>query len=239
MLAFCALRILAQGENSAAVKEFPHYKVYQGILDEGNFPISGARLCTTEGKAHCFTLSDSGADPDYFGLRAKSQRLKLDSGGSIVLFNANRGGGSGSSDKYVLLRSEPDGLLKNLLPEIVVSNQADVATWNLPAVSRLPIFITADYLWEGMEGHYSPHFFEVRMYVYDEATDRYKLRHKYRTAHKYPGIDNWEQAPEVLEREERLSRCSGRINAVNIGRVGMSEFGPPQILSVLSAIVKM
>lgn len=53
-----------------------------------------------------------------------------------------------------------------------------------------------------MEAHYSSHFFEVRMYVYDQVADRYKLRHKYQTAHKYPGIDNWEQAPEVLEKEK-------------------------------------
>ena len=201
VLAFCSLRILAQSADSTAVKEFPHYKVYQGLLNEDNFPISGARLCTTEDKTYCFTLSGTGAAPDYFGLRAKSQRLKLDSGGSIVLFNANCGGGSGSADKYVLLRYEPDGHLTNLLPRIVVSNQADVATWNLPTVSRLPVFITADFLWEGMEGHYSSHHFEVRVYIYDRTTDRYKLRQKYRTVQKYPGIDNWDQAPEVLERE--------------------------------------
>jgi len=118
-----------------------------------------------------------------------------------VLFNANRGGGSGSSDRYVLLRAEPDGRLKNLLPEIIVTNQADVAAWDIPIASPLPVFITADYLWEGMEAHYSSHFFEIRIYVYDGTADRYTLRHKYRTAHKYPGIDNWEQAPEVLARE--------------------------------------
>ena len=71
----------------------------------------------------------------------------------------------------------------------------------VPTVSLLPVFVTADYLWEGMEAHYSSHFFEIRMYVYDGAADRYKLRHKYRTAHKYQGIDNLEQVPEVLERE--------------------------------------
>jgi hypothetical protein len=196
----------AQGGRFSALREFPHYKVYQGVLDEDNSPVSGARLCASEGKPHCFSLAHDGAGSDeddwlYFGLRAKSQRLKLGGGGSIVLFNANRGGGSGSADRYVLLRSEPDGHFKNLLPEIIVTNQADVATWNLPTVSPLPVFVTADFLWEGMEAHYSPHFFEVRMYVYDGAADRYKLRHKYRTAHKYPGIDNWEEAPEVLARE--------------------------------------
>ncbi len=201
MLTFCALRTLAQGENSTALTEFPQYKVYQGVLDEDNFPISAARLCATEGRPRCFTLAHSGAEPDKFGLRAQSHRLKLDGGGSIVLFNANCGGGSGSADRYVLLRSEPDGHFKNLLPEITVSNQADVATWNLPTVSPLPVFVTADYLWGEMEAHYSSHFFEIRMYVYDGAADRYKLRHKYRTSHKYPGIDNWDQAPEVLEKE--------------------------------------
>jgi hypothetical protein len=119
----------------------------------------------------------------------------------VVLFNANCGGGSGSADRYVLLRFEPDLHFKNLLPEIVVTNQADVAAWDLPTVSPMPVFLTADYLWGAMEAHYSSHFFEVRMYVYDPAADRYKLRHKYQTAHKYPGIDNWEQAPEVLEKE--------------------------------------
>jgi len=205
-MAFCAFRMWAQGERSTALNEFPQYKVYQGVLDEDNFPVSGARLCSTEGRPRCFSLVHSGTKSDedswsYFGLRAKSQRLKLDGGGSLVLFNANCGGGSGSADRYVLLRSEPDGHFKNLLPEIIVSNQADVATWNLPTVSLLPVFVTADYLWEGMEAHYSSHFFEIRMYVYDGVADRYKLRHKYRTAHKYAGIDNWEQVPEVLARE--------------------------------------
>jgi hypothetical protein len=97
-------------------------------------------------------------------------------------------------------RAEPNGQLKNLLPGVIVTNQADVAVWDLPTVSALPVFVTADFLWED-GGHYSPHFFEVRMYLYDPATDRYKLGHKYRTAHKYPGIDNWDSPPEVLEKE--------------------------------------
>ncbi|WP_263356431.1 hypothetical protein [Acidicapsa ligni] len=190
----------------APFRDFPPYKIYQGLLGEDNQPISGARLCANEEKSHCFALAHSrtGSDEDswlYYGLRAKSQRLKLAGGGGVVLFNANSGGGSGSSDRYVLLRSEPDRQFKNLLPEIIVTNQADVAAWNLPTVSSMPVFLTADYLWGAMEGHYSSHFFEVRIYVYDPVADRYKLRHKYQTAHKYPGIDNWEQAPEVLDKE--------------------------------------
>jgi len=205
-LALWTFSMLAQSQMPTTFWDFPRYRVYPGALDEDNQPISGARLCATEGKPRCFTLAHAGIGSDkdnwmYYGLRAKTQRLKLDGGGSLVLFNANCGGGSGSSDRYVLLRSEPDQSFKNLLPEIVVTNQADVAAWNLPTVSPMPVFLTADYLWGAMEGHYSSHFFEVRIYVYDPAMERYKLRHKYYTRHRYPGIDNWEQAPEVLEKE--------------------------------------
>ena len=159
-----------QGTRSAVIREFPEYRVYPGTLDQDNFPVSGARLCTTEAKPHCFALDRHETDENdrfYFGLRATSKRIKLSGGGSVVLFNANCGGGSGSSDRYVLLRSESDGRFKNLLPPIVVSNQADVAIWDLPTVSAMPIFLTADFLWEGMEAHYSNHFFEVQIYVYD------------------------------------------------------------------------
>lgn len=206
MLAVCPLGMLAQGPLWASFRDFPPYRIYPGVLDEDNQPVSGARLCVTEGESHCFTLAHSGTGSDkdswfYYGLRAKSQRLKLNGGGAVVFFNANSGGGSGSSDRYVLLRSEPDRHFKNLLPEIIVSNQADVAAWDLPTASPMPVFLTADYLWEGMEGHYSSHFFEIRIYVYDPAADQYKLRHKYRTAHKHPGIDNWEEAPGILVRE--------------------------------------
>lgn len=204
-LVFCPLG-MTQGLPGTSFQEFPSYKIYPGILDQDNQPVSGARLCLTEAESHCFTLAHSGNGSDkdnwlYHGLRVKSQRLKLNSGGSLVLFNANSGGGSGSSDRYVLLRFESNRQFKNLLPEIVVTNQADVAAWDLPAVSPMPVLLTADYLWGAMEGHYSPHFFAVKIYVYDPQTDRYKLRHKYTTAHKYPGIDNWDQAPEILEKE--------------------------------------
>jgi hypothetical protein len=206
MLTVCTLRVLALDQVSTTSRDFPQCRVYPGVLDEDNQPVSGARLCATEGKTRCFTLAHSGKDSDkdnwfYYGLRVKSQRLKLNGGGALVLFNANCCGGSGSSDRYVLLRSEPDRSFKNLLPETIVTNQADVAAWDLPAVSPMPVFLTADYLWGAMEAHYSAHFFEVRMYVYDPVADSYKLRHKYRTDHKYPGIDNWEQAAEVLEKE--------------------------------------
>jgi hypothetical protein len=197
----------AQNPHPGAMSDFPPYKILPGAIDEDNQPLSAASLCPTVPASACFTLADYGSSPKNddllpFGLRPRSQRLKLTAGGSLVLFNANCGGGSGSSDRYVLLRYESDRTLKNLLPEVVVSNQADVAAWDLPTFSPLPVFVTADFIWGGMEAHYSPHYFEIRIFLYDAASDRYILKHKYPTAHKYPGTDNWEGMPEVLEREK-------------------------------------
>jgi len=196
----------AQAPSTTTIRDFPAYVIYPGTLDEDDFPTSSSRLCTTEANPHCYTLPRTSYDSDntnfsYYALRTKSKRFKLDSGGSLILFNANCGGGSGSADRYALLRSEPSQHLKDLLPEIIVSNQADVAMWNIPDASPLPVFVVADFLWGAGEAHYSSHFFEVRIYAYDSKADRYTFRHKYRTAHKYPGIDNWEQAPGVLASE--------------------------------------
>ena len=53
-----------------------------------------------------------------------------------------------------------------------------------------------------------------------ERRTGYKLRHKYQTAHKYPGIDNWEQAPEVLERERgKIIEMLGHSKRVPLGSV--------------------
>ena len=198
--------LAAQAPGAFSAPEFPPYRVYPGVLDEDDHPVSEARLCLTQEKPQCYTLPrkalNAGKDDwFYFGLRAHSERLKLEGGGSLVLFNANCGGGSGSSDRYAMLRLDPKRGLVNLLPEVIVSNQADVAAWDLPEVSSAHVFVTADFLWEGMEAHYSDHHFEIRAYVYDAAKDRYTLRHKYRTTQLYPGLDNWEQRPAVLQSE--------------------------------------
>ncbi len=174
VIAGCCVRALGQGVGAPAVREFPAYRVYPGTLDENNFPVSGAKLCTTEAKPHCFTLTPQvawfGKDEvrSFFGLRARSKRVKLGGGGSTVLFNANCGGGSGSDDRYVLLRSESDGHLKNLLPEIIVTNQADVAVWDLPTVSPVPLMLTADALWE--DGQTEP---TSSTAYFDPALDRH------------------------------------------------------------------
>jgi hypothetical protein len=206
LLLLIAAHVAFSQEAKPRILEFPEFKVYGGVQDEANQPVGAARLCINERPIHCYFLpseidvhnKDLRSD---FGLRPESKRIPVRSGGSLVLFHANCGGGSGSDDRYVLLRREVNGRFKNLLPKIIVTNQADVAIWDLPALSSLPVLVTADYLWEGKEAHYGDHHFEVKAYIYDAETDRYVLKEQYRTAQKYPGVDNWEQAPEVLDKE--------------------------------------
>jgi hypothetical protein len=148
----------SQAPASSVIRDFPEYRIYSGAIHEGGFPVSSARLCTVGAKPQCFALAPqtNGADHDqwfYFGVRPTSKRINVGEGGSLVLFNANCWGGSGSSDRYVLLQLLADGRLKNLLPEIIVSNQAEVAAWELPTVSPMPVLLTADFLWQGGEAH--------------------------------------------------------------------------------------
>ena len=191
---------------STTVKDFPEFRVYAGVQGEHGEPLSGAKLCTTGTQRRCFSLArwvghykDDELTTD-FGVRARTQRIRVRDGGSLILFNANSFGGSGSSDRYALLGMEENGRLRDLLPQVIVSNQADVVMWDLTTISPLPVLATADALWED-GAHYGPHFFEVRIYRYDVVNDRYALKLKYRTVHRYPGIDNQVEGPDVLGKE--------------------------------------
>jgi hypothetical protein len=141
----------------------------------------------------------------YFGLHPKAQRVPLTSGGSLVLFSANSGGGSGSSDRYALLRYERDGSLRDLLPAITLTNQSDHALWDVPTVSDMPLLVTADYLWGAMEAHYGSHYYEIRVYHYDPTTGKYAQILKYETGHQYRGFDNTSDDPFPLLKFERTT----------------------------------
>src|SRR5450756_497353 len=177
---------LEGSEPAATTLEFPAYKIHPGHVERSNpyFPTTNARLCLVTGQRECFTLASSvyAKHPDgdtFYGLLPKAMRVTLPSGGSLILFHANSGGGSGSSDRFVLLRYESDGHLNNLLPSLILSNQSDIALWDIPSVSSMPILATADFIWEGMEAHYGRHFYQIRAYRYDPRTERYRQVFKY------------------------------------------------------------
>jgi hypothetical protein len=192
MLAACLVGSPSPAQQAPpGVPEFPKFRLYKGAAYGPFFAASGARLCLSDDARTCFRLHSMGHGDvaSDFGLYPKAQRVPLTSGGSLVLFFANSGGGSGSTDRYALLQYERDGSLRDLLPAITLTNQSDHALWDVPTVSPLPLFVTADVLWED-GAHYGPHYYEIRAYRYDPEIHKYAQILKYRTSRKYRGFDN-------------------------------------------------
>jgi len=198
--------VWAQGIRRTNVGEFPRYKLIEGVKDGPYFAKTGAQLCLADSLKTCFSLSPqseslSGEEMvTQFGLMPEGQRVSICTGGSLVLFFADSGGGSGSAAKFALLRYHSDHPLYDLLPNLVLSNQSDHALWNIPSVSPMPLLITADFLWEG-GAHYGPHYYEIRAYRYNTKIDKYAQILKYRTSRKYRGFDNFDNPFRLLKFE--------------------------------------
>ena len=201
--------VQAQRTHRAGAMEFPRYKLIEGVKDGPYFATTGAQLCLADGWKTCFSLPPQRAKLNgeemvtQFGLMPEGQRVSIRAGGSLVLFFADSGGGSGSGAKFALLRYRRDKPLYDLLPEIELSNQSDHALWYIPSVSSMPLLVTADFLWED-EAHYGSHHYEIRAYRYNANIDKYEQILKYQTERKYRGFDNFDD-PFPLLKYERAS----------------------------------
>ena len=194
---------------------FPKFTLQQGRVDRDGLPLSGASLCVLPAARPCFAMpphtEDDGSKVTFdFGLDPRAERFPMTGGASVVFFSAEfSGGGSGTLDRLAMLRSNADGTLTNLLPYVAVTNVSDRALWRLPTISPYPVLVLADFIWnfEAGETHFSQHFFNVEVYRFDSATDRYLKALSYKTAKKYDGGDGGDrirvlapERPEILRR---------------------------------------
>jgi hypothetical protein len=170
---------------------FPAFRLIPGKIDQDDNPISGARLCLLLDPHNCFTSS--------YGYPS-AQRVFSNTGESLVLFSAVTHGVSASLAQLSLLRYE-HGEIKNLLPQVGLTNQGSHAFWNILPVSSMPVFITADYISEEGEGVYGSHHFEIHAYSYDFKVAHYREILSYRTQQEYRWDDPLYKAGNVLESE--------------------------------------
>jgi len=207
----------AQPPVPAKILDFPRFKLIASPLDQdGISPTSGAKLCTLQTKPVCYAMpaemAKGGTQVEYqFGLDPVSERILVGDGGSVVFFLATfSGGGSGTLERAVLLRYQPDGTIVNLLPYVAVTNVSQRQMWRLPDVSDYPVLVTADFIWDfaAHETHLSPHRFEIQAWKYDPAQDRYARAFSYRTAKKYDSGDSSPVNVLKPERAEILRRLA-------------------------------
>ncbi len=183
------------------------YRIVPGDSDAdgcaGNRP---ARICEgASDSAHCYSPMK---EKDYvFGLEPKSERVGNLEGEPLTLFTAMSSGcGSGTLTDFSLLAIR-DGEFVNLLPAVRLTNQSEYKFWNLPQVSKLPVLVTADFVWDfkAKETHFAAHRYRIAAYVFDSGASRYSPRVSYVTKKKYSGLDERDrisvlgpEKPEIL-----------------------------------------
>jgi len=165
------------------------YRVVNGQTDSDGLPTTPAQVCIKSG-GQCYSPPSPESPLPPFGLNAAAKDLRLGTGAVLIVFTAeSSSGGSGSLTSIALLQNR-NGQLNNLLPNVRVTNQSEYHFWNLPAVSAMPVLVTADFVWSEGETHFSQHHYRITSYVYDRQAGRYVQRDQYVTDKKYAGLDD-------------------------------------------------
>jgi hypothetical protein len=202
------------------------YRVLPGKTAPGDFedcdPKSPARICLgLTGEAHCYAPSSdkfapSSDDTYTFGLDPTAKAVGRLDGKELTLFTAMFSGcGSGTLTHFSLLTVR-DGEFVNLLPKVELTNQSEYKFWSLPDFSSVPVFVTADFVWdyEAMEKskyteetHFAHHKYTISLYIFDSKSGRFIQRLQYVTTKKYPGLDDEDEISVLkFERPTILSR---------------------------------
>ena len=175
---------------------------------DGFFPKGPASVCV-EGppQRQCYTA------PEGFGRRPTVELVQVEKDKPALLFSAETPGTSGWQVHFALLRPGSEKNLQNLfMSDPSVSNQSQHAFWNESAVSEVPVFVTADFVWGPSESHYVEHRYIISAYVWrhESLTDNfaYYLEDRYMTVRKYDldanaNVLNSEK-PEILARLKRV-----------------------------------
>ena len=201
--------IVAASLAAVAIGQVASYRVVNGRTDADGFPTTSAQLCIKSGTVdQCYSPPSPESPLPPFGLNATARALKLATGAALIVFTAeSSSGGSGSLTSIALLENR-NGQLINLLPNVGLTNQSEHHFWNLPAVSAMPVLVTADFVRSEGETHFSPHRYRITSFVYDRQGGRYVQRDQYVTEKKHPGLDDVDNidvlAPEKTSIVRRL-----------------------------------
>jgi hypothetical protein len=187
------------------------YRVLPGETDrDGCVPKTPARICLgATGMAHCY---EPLGNKDYiFALEPKATPVGQLDGHDLTLFTAMFSGcGSGALTDFSLLTVRDEEFV-NLLPKVQLTNQSEYKLWSLPRFSKLPILVTADFIWDfdamqkskyKEETHLASHRYRIEAFVFDTKSGRYLKKVHYETARKYPGLDEVDEI-NVLDAERQ------------------------------------
>jgi len=148
-----------------------------------------------------------------FGLEPKATHIGNLDARPLLLFQATFSGcGSGTLTSYSILTPR-GGELVNLLPPLELTEQSEIQWWLLPEISRAPVLVTADFIWDTAAGesHFASHRYRISAFAYDQKTGIYAADVAYETGSRYPGLD---QTDEISVLASEKSRILSKLDAV-------------------------
>jgi hypothetical protein len=116
-------------------------------------------------------------------------------------------GGSGASFLFTLWTFEEEVKeFVNILPEVTISNLGEYKFLEGVADALDGILVTADFVYEKGESHFSPHRYRINIYQYDQADKAFKLIGEYVTKTKYGSDEINVISPEIETIKELVAR---------------------------------
>jgi hypothetical protein len=169
---------------------------------KNSLPAGPARVCVAVADARpCYTPPSS--DPP-FGSDPKAVDVTLAPGTKAVVFTATGSGGGSGASTIVALLEPKNGRLVDLLPATCILSTAlsQYAFWNAPAISKMAMFVSANFVWGNDEARYDAHHYRVSVYTFDAQKGIYVLRAQYVTAAKYGSSQQLSAPADLLQREQ-------------------------------------
>ncbi len=214
VLTLAACGLFGQSEPKQSVIEFDGHKVIlvEPRKDVNGFAEEPAAVCldVTKPYGRCWRPRN---DAYPCALDSELSIISIGRAPQALFFKAwGTAGGSGSIVCLGLLQPTPDGHVRDLLPEISLSEISGHAFWNERTISPSPILVTANFVWGYEEGHFSDHRFIVSAYLLKEGLDpeffTYELDDRYMTLLKYASDDSASvlssEKAEILSRLKRV-----------------------------------
>jgi len=161
------------------------------IEEGGTFPKGPAASICIEGppQQQCYTAYNEENSVFDYGINPTVRVIRVDKYTSALLFSATSGGVSGTATRFVLLRPGSGTELRNLFPDISISDLSQQTLWNNASISDAPIFLTAEELYGPDETHHSPHRYKISAYIRRRSPSPedsfYFLADQFMTTRKY------------------------------------------------------
>ena len=189
------------------------FSLWQGRIQNEKSPALPAKLCAVqaESRSHAQEICYEGrAGNDIFPQQAEAKPFVIRGSPpecQAILFQAvSSWGGSGWGRLLALLvPDEPNRVLRNLLPDVVVSSQGESRFWDEPTFSPYRLLTVADVVGDGDEAHFTEHLYKIRTYAYREDRGSFLLIDEYKTSKKYASLDETDKI-DVLGPEHAVIR---------------------------------